>query len=208
MRLYAYWRSSTAWRVRIGLHHKGLPFEITSVHLRHGEQRQAPHLQRNPLGQVPVLELADGTRITQSLAILAYLEAAHPEPALLPAEPLARARAHQAAEIVNSGIHPLQNLSVLLAIQDLGGDRMAWARDVIHKGFVALESLARQTAGTYLVGDAVTLADACLVPQLYNARRFKVDLEPFPTLLRVEQACEQLPAFKAAHPSAQPDADS
>lgn len=208
MRLYAYWRSSTSWRVRIGLHHKGLPFEIVSVHLRHGEQHSDDHVGRNPMHQVPVLELDDGTRLTQSIAILEWLEETHPEPPLLPRDPLARQRVRQLAEVVNSGIQPPQNFALLQAISELGADKMAWGRDVIGRGLAALESMATETAGTYLVGDAVSIADACLVPQLYNGRRFGVDLDAFPTLLRVEAACADLPAFQAAHPDQQPDAES
>jgi len=208
VRLYAYWRSSSAWRVRIVLHHKGLPFAITSVHLREGDQHAPEHTARNAMAQIPVLELDDGTCLAQSVAILEYLEETHPEPAMLPADPIARARVRQAVEIINSGIQPLQNLAVLIAIDGLGGDRVAWSRDAIARGFVGLEALASQTSGRFLVGDQLTLADALLIPQLYNARRFKVDLAPFPTLLRVEANCTGLPAFQAAHPDAQPDAGS
>ena len=125
MKLYGYWRSSSAWRVRIGLGLKGLDYDYVGVHLKNGEQLGSAHGARNPMHQVPVLELTDGTRLTQSVAILEWLEETHPTPPLLPAEPLARARCRALVEVVNSGIQPVQNLSVLLAVQALGGDRMA-----------------------------------------------------------------------------------
>lgn len=208
MRLYAYWRSSASWRVRIGLHLKRVPFTITPIHLRDGVQRTDAHAARNPMRQVPVLELDDGTLLTQSLAILEWLDQVHPSPPLLPADPLVRARVRQAAEIVNAGIQPLQNFRVLLAIEEMGGDRMAWGRQVIAEGLHAVEALARAHGGSYTIGDTVTLADCCLVPQLYNARRFGVDLEPFPALVGIDERCAALPAFQAAHPDRQPDAGS
>jgi maleylpyruvate isomerase len=206
VKLYGYWRSSSTWRVRIGLHLKGAAFEVVPVNLLAGDQRDPAHLARNPRGQVPVIELDDGTLLYESLAILAWADAVWPDPPLIPAGPLARARAWQAAEIVNSGIQPLQNLRILQQIDALGGSRVAWARDVIDSGLGGLEALAAETAGRFLVGDAPTIADILLVPQLYNARRFGVDLAPYPTLLAVEAACERLPAFQAAHPDRQPDA--
>ncbi|MFK7926682.1 MAG: maleylacetoacetate isomerase [Myxococcota bacterium] len=207
MRLYGYWRSSSTWRVRIALAHKGLDAEMVAVHLRDGVQRSAEHTLRNPLQQVPVLELPDGRRLTQSVAMLEWLEQTHPQPALLPKDPFAAAQVRQAVEIINSGIQPLQNFKILGAIQDLGGDRMAWGRQVIHDGFVALEALCAATAAQHLIGDSVSFADVCLVPQVYNARRFSVDLAPFPTLSRVEAHCMSLPAFQRSHPDAQPDAE-
>lgn len=208
MRLYAYWRSSASWRVRIGLHHKGLPFDITSIHLRDGVQRSEAHRARNAMAQVPVLELQAGATLTQSIAILEWLDERYPDPPLLPEDPLPRARVRQAAEIINSGIQPLQNLVVLKAIADLGGDRMAWGRTVIADGLAAVEALAQIRGGTFTVGDQPTIADCCLVPQLYNARRFSVDMSAFPKLLEIEAACASLPAFQAAHPDQQPDANT
>jgi maleylpyruvate isomerase len=206
LRLYAYWRSSASWRVRIGLALKGLDVEIVPVNLLDGAQRGSAHRARNPMGQVPVLELDDGTLLMQSLAILEYIDEVFPGPRLLPEEPLARSRARELAEIVNAGVQPLQNLRVLGAVDALGGDRADWARDFIHAGLVALEARAQVTAGDFLVGDAPSIADLCLVPQLYNARRFRLPLDPFPKLRDVEARCEALPAFQAAHPSRQPDA--
>lgn len=207
VRLYGYWRSSSTWRVRIGLAFKGLHVEVVPVHLRDGVQHSDAHGARNPMNQVPVLELSDGSYLTESLAILHWLDEAFPEPALLPPDPLARARVRQAAEIINAGIQPLQNFQVLGKISALGGDRMEWGRWAIAKGFDALEALAADHAGTYLIGDSVTLADVLLVPQMYNARRFGVDLAPYPTLVRADAAATALDAFVSSHPDRQIDAE-
>jgi maleylpyruvate isomerase len=209
MKLYGYWRSSSAWRVRIGLALKVLSYEYVAVHLVRdgGHQYSAEHVARNPMAQVPVLEVegpGGPVFLSQSLAILAWLDATHPEPALLPAEPFARARTLQLAEMINSGIQPLQNLTVLRSVEDLGGERMAWGREVIGRGFDALETLAG--TGPFFVGSGPTMADLFLVPQMYNARRFGVDLDPYPNLRRIEAACVELPAFQVAHPDRQPDA--
>jgi len=206
VRLYAYWRSSASWRVRIALQLKGLDVTIVPVNLLHSEQKGEGHRARSPLGQVPVLELADGTQLTQSLAIVQWLDATHPEPPLVPVEPLAKARAWALAEVVNAGIQPLQNLSVLGAIDAMGGDRKEWGRQVIRDGLVGLQRLAEPHAGSFLVGDTVSVADLCLVPQLYNARRFGVALDDLSLLTEVEARCAALPAFQAAHPDRQPDA--
>ncbi|MFN3197392.1 MAG: maleylacetoacetate isomerase [Bradymonadia bacterium] len=210
--LYGYWRSSSAWRVRLALHLKGLPFENVPVHLVKdgGQQYSAEHLARNPMGQVPVLTGTLGGEaftLSQSVAILEFLEQVGGGQALLPEHPVTRARARQLAEMVNSGIQPVQNLTVLLRVSDtLGGDRVEWARWAIGRGLQALEQAVAHTAGEYLVGDTVSFADLCLVPQMYNARRFGVDLTTMPTLTRVDAALSALPAFEAAHPDAQPDA--
>ena len=213
MRLYGYWRSSAAWRVRIALNLKGLPWESVPVHLVRGggEQRQAAFLQLNPQGLVPVLE--DGNAVlTQSLAIIEYLEETHPDVPLLPAEPAARARVRSLAQLVACEIHPLNNLRVLQHLRDpLGLDeaqREAWYRHWVSEGLAALEvRLARERNGDrFCHGDAPGLADCCLVPQLYNARRYGCDLDAYPALLRIEAACNALDAFKSAAADAQPDA--
>ncbi len=204
VRLHSYWRSSCSWRVRIGLALKGVPYRYVPVNLLEGQQLADAYAERSPLRQVPCLEW-DGGRLTQSLAILRLLDALE-GPALTPADPLLGARAWELAEMVNAGIQPLQNLHVLRAIDSFGQDRQAWGREVIARGFEAMEAIARRSAGRFCVGDAPSVADLCLVPQLYNARRFGVNLEPFETLRRVEAACEELPAFQAAHPDRQPDA--
>ncbi len=206
MKLYAYWRSSSAWRVRIALNLKGIDHDIVSIDLLAGEHRSAEHLVRSPLGQIPVLELDDGTCLTQSMAILGYLDAVAPHPRLIPADPLAAAHVWAMAEVVNAGTQPLQNMSVLNKVAALGGDKLAWGREVIHDGLSALQTLSAPHRGAFLFGDTVTLADVLLVPQLYNARRFGTDLSDLQPLVEVEARCEALPAFQQAHPSAQPDA--
>jgi maleylpyruvate isomerase len=214
VRLYGYWRSTSSWRVRIGLELKGVSYQVVPVHLLEdgGRQHAPEYLARNPMAQVPTLEWTelDGTprRLTQSLAILAYLDDRHPEPRILPVQPFDRARVWELAEMVNAGIQPLQNLAVLQRIDEVAGDlgRKGWAAPHIVRGLTALETKTAEVAGTYAFGDTTTVADACLVPQLYAARRFGVDLDAFPTLTRVEEACAAHPAFQAAHPDRQPDA--
>lgn len=208
MKLYGYWRSSASWRVRIGLALKGVDVEHHSVHLVRdgGQQHGAEHRQRNPMRQVPVLELDDGRQLTQSVAILEYLEEHYPTPRLLPEDPYLRARTRALTEVVNSGIQPLQNLATLQHLTRLGVDRAAWGRHYIHQGLLNLQSMAQPTAGRFLVGDDVTLADIALIPQLYNARRFDVPLGELELLLAVEAQCASLEAFQAAHADQQPDA--
>jgi maleylpyruvate isomerase len=213
LRLHSYWRSSASWRVRLGLHLKGLTFEYVAVHLLQdgGQQHSDAYRALNPLRTVPTLEWTedDGTarRLSQSLAILEYLEARHPSPSLFPKDVYLQAKARMLAEMVNSGMQPLQNLSVLQRIKsELQADDKAWGAYWNTRGLDALEAVVKPTAGRYCVGDAVSVADICLVPQLYGARRFAVDLTPYPTLLRIEAACNELPAFQAAHPDRQPDA--
>jgi maleylpyruvate isomerase len=209
MIFYDYWRSSSAWRVRIALHFKGVPFERRVVNLIRdgGEQHSDAFVALNPSRQVPVL-IPDGTgrAITQSMAIIAYLEEQFPTPPLLPADPWRRARARQLAEMVNAGIQPHQNLAGLERLKALGVDANAWARENISRGLVALEAASQETEGTFLVGDAPSIADVYLIPQLFAARRWSVDLAPYPTLLRVEATCASLPAFVSAHADAQSDA--
>ena len=209
MILYDYWRSSSAWRVRIALHLKGIPFERRVVNLIKdgGEQHADAFLALNPSGQVPVLIPDEGGRpITQSMAIIAYLEEQFPTPPLLPADPWLRARARQLAEMVNAGIQPYQNLAGLERLKALGVDANAWAQEFNVRGLAALEAACQETQGMFLVGDAPSLADVYLIPQLYAARRWSVDLTPYATLLRVEATCAALPAFAAAHADAQTDA--
>jgi maleylpyruvate isomerase len=210
LRLYSYWRSSSAWRVRLGLALKGLAYEYRAVDLLAQEQFQPAHQARNPMAQVPVLEVEEDGRthlLVQSMAILEWLEERHPEPALLPPDLWGRARVRALAEHVNSGTQPMQNALVLRMLREKvpGWDR-EWARFFIARGLAALEAAARDGAGRFAHGDAPTLADCYLVPQLYNARRFGLDLEPYPTLRRVEEACAALAPFQAAHPDRQPDA--
>jgi maleylpyruvate isomerase len=206
MKLYGYWRSSSSWRVRIVLGLKGLAFDNVPVHLLQGAQSGDEHRARNPLQQVPVLTLDDGTHLVQSVAIMEYLNEVHPTPPLLPSTPLGRARVRALVETINSGIQPLQNLATMKHVKSLGADDKAWSRHFIGKGLAALQELARPHAGRYLCGDDVTLADCCLVPQLFGARRFGVELDALPLLVDIEARLKLLPAVQAADPLAQPDA--
>ena len=205
MRLFDYFRSSAAYRVRIALNLKGItPDERTYVHLRMGNQRAQDYLALNPQGLVPALALDDGHVLTQSLAIIEYLDETHREPPLLPADPVQRARVRAIALAIACEIHPLNNLRVLnYLIGTMGVSREqkdGWYRYWIDVGFEALEkSLARDAAtGRFCHGEQPTLADVCLVPQMANARRFNIDLSPYPTLVRIEAACNALPAFANA----------
>ena len=209
MRLYAFYRSSASYRVRLGLAHKDIPYELVPIALMTGEQRAPEHRARNPIGQVPVLELLGGEEpvlLAQSVAILEYLEEVFPEPALLPREPIARARVRELVELVNSGIQPLQNLSVLLHVSSLGADAQAWARHFVLNGLLALEQRAHTTRGAFLFGDQPTLADVCLVPQMFNARLLGLPLDDLSSLVEIDARCQALPRWSDAHPSAQPDA--
>jgi maleylpyruvate isomerase len=210
MKLHNYWRSSASWRVRIALHHKELPFEYVPVQIVEKQQQAPGYTAMNPLAQVPTLELDEGGRaiyLAQSLAIMEYLEERYPEKRLYPTDRADRALARQLAEVVNAGIQPFQNLPVLGIVKDeLGGDAQAFARRFNARGLEAIEALSARRAGRFLIGDAPTVADVCLVPQMYSARRFGVDVQAFPTLVRIEAACNELGAFAAAHPDAQPDA--
>ncbi|QQR90526.1 MAG: maleylacetoacetate isomerase [Myxococcales bacterium] len=209
--LYSYWRSSCSWRVRIALHVKGIKHTIVPVHLMNegGEQYTNEHHNRNPLQQVPVLEVTEQSNticLAQSLAILEYLEERFTSPALLPQSPAARAKARQIAEMINAGTQPLQNLSVLKHLSEQGIDASNWAHHWINRGLVAVEKEAAKTAGNYCIGDTLSIADLCLVPQLYNARRYDVKVDAYPTLLKIEEHCTTLEAFKNAHPDKQVDA--
>ena len=208
--LWGYWRSSAAYRVRIAANLKGLAPEHVFVHLRKGEQRSAEHLARNPSGLLPTWR-EDDFLLSQSLAILEYLDETHPEPPLLPGDARNRARIRELALIVASDIHPIGNLRVLAKLSaDYGSDeaaRSAWNRHWIALGLAAYESRLASTAGAFSVGDAPTLADACLVPQVYNARRFGLDLTPYPLIVQVDAKARQLEAFADASPENQPDAE-
>ena len=206
MRLYGYWRSSSSYRVRIALHLKNLEYEYVPISLEDEEHSRAAFRDHNPMHQVPVLELATGERFSQSLPIIELLEELHPSPALLPASPGPRARARQLAEIVNSGIQPLQNRFVLETLERHRVDSREWAKYFVDRGLRALEAHANTSPARFLVGDQVTLAEVFLVPQLYNARRLGVSCADFPTLTRIDAECQQLDAFAAAIPERQLDA--
>jgi maleylacetoacetate isomerase len=213
MKLYDYFRSSAAYRVRIALNLKGLGAERSFVHLRKGVQRSAEYLERYPQGLVPALVLDDGELLTQSLAIIEYLDETYPQPPLMPAKPADRARVRAIALAIVADIHPIDNLRVLQYLQKTlqVGDaaRDAWYAHWIEVGLAALEKqLARDAqTGRYCHGDSPTIADCCLVPQLANARRVALDVTAFPTLARIETACLTLAAFADAAPANQPDAE-
>lgn len=210
MILHGYFRSSAAWRIRIVLALKGIEAEQVSHHLRLGEQRSERFLALNPQGLVPALETDDGTVLTQSLAIIEYLDAIQPQPPMVPADPVKAARVRAFALAIACDIHPLQNLRILKKVSALAGDDKAgarWAGEVIADGLAALEIMAAKEPGPFCFGDAPTLADVCLVPQLGNARRFGVDVDAFPRLLAAEAACLALDAFASAAPDKQPDAE-
>lgn len=211
MKLYNYYRSSTSFRVRIALALKGLDYDYMPVHLRKREQQRPDYVARNPEQLVPLLELDDGTRLTQSLAIIEYLDEVHPQPPLLPADPVGRARVRALAQLVACEIHPLDNLRVLrYLVHVLGvGDeaKMAWYRHWVRAGLQAFEAHLAEQPARYCHGDQPTLADISLVPQMFNAQRFDCDLSGLDHVQRVFDACMKLPAFQAAQPSACPDAE-
>ncbi|XP_014105537.1 PREDICTED: maleylacetoacetate isomerase isoform X2 [Pseudopodoces humilis] len=228
--LYSYFRSSCSWRVRTALALKGISYDLVPVNLIKdgGQQFSAEFKALNPMQQVPALKI-DGIILSQSLAIINYLEETRPNPRLLPQDPKKRAQVRMIADHIVSGIQPLQNLSVL---KQIGEKKMEWAQNCITSGFqvfqvqseaaevtlgpeklkdpkdyhnYTLEQILQQTAGRYCVGDEVSMADLCLVPQVANAERFKVDMGPYPTITRINKALLELEAFKISHPSRQPD---
>ena len=209
MKLYNYFRSSASFRVRIALQLKGLAYEYVPVHLAKGEQRAPEFAAVSSEGLVPVLQLDDGRRLTQSMAIIEYLDEAHPQPALLPAEALGRARVRALSQIVACEIHPLNNLRVLkYLVHDLKVSDEAkngWYQHWVRLGLLAYEAQLAEQAGTYSHGDQPTMADCCLVPQIFNAQRFKCDLNGLPRTMAVFDACMKLDAFRAAEPAACPD---
>jgi maleylpyruvate isomerase len=213
MKLYTYFRSSAAFRVRIGLSLKHVAYDAVPLHLTRdgGEHLREPYRRANPQGLVPALE-DDGTVIGQSLAILEYLDERYPQPPFLPRTPLERARVRSMALSIACDIHPLNNLRVLNYLKSrVGCDEEAvkqWYRHWIAEGFRGLEMLVRDSSadGKHCLGNSITLADICLVPQMYNARRFNCDLSAFPTLVKVDEHLAGLPAFAGAKPEAQPDA--
>jgi maleylpyruvate isomerase len=210
MRLHGYFRSSAAYRVRIALNLKGIAYEQVSHHLRKGEQRAQAYLALNPQGFVPALVLDDGTVLTQSLAIVEWLDETRPAPPLLPSAPLARARVRAFALAIACDVHPVQNLKVLKRLRKLGHEQDAideWAAWANREGLAACETLVAAEPGPFCFGGSPTLADICLVPQLANARRFGVDVAAYPRLLAAEAAARALPAFAEAAPERQPDAE-
>ena len=206
--LYGYFRSSAAYRVRIALAWKNIAYETRPVHLVKKEQSAPDYLALNPQGLVPVLQI-DGHTLGQSAAILEYLEETRPEPALLPKDPAGRALVRWMTQLVVADIHPINNLRVGKYLRGpLGqGDEAVtlWMRHWMEEGFRALEALAVEHGGAFCHGDAVSFADICLVPQMYNARRFGLELAEFPRLMAVDERCAELPAFIQSHPDNQVD---
>jgi maleylacetoacetate isomerase/maleylpyruvate isomerase len=212
VKLYTYFRSSAAFRVRIALNLKRLAYEPVFVHLAKGEHRQPQYAEVNPQALLPTLELDDGTRLTQSLAIIEWLDEKHPAPALLPKDALARSRVRSLAYLVACEIHPLNNLRVLQHLKRALGQSQEqidnWYRHWIADGLAKLEAeLARPGTGKFCHGDAPSMADCCLVPQIFNAKRYKSELTPYPVTLRIFENCMKLEAFDRAQPAKQPDAE-
>jgi maleylacetoacetate isomerase len=209
--LYTYWRSSASHRVRIALGYKGLAYEPVYVNLLEGEQRREDYRKVNPMGHLPCLVI-DGVKYVESTAILELLDELYPDPPLLPKKPEDRARVRALVQIVNSGIQPLQNLVVLDRIGDDKEKRLEWLRHFIVRGLAAWEALASRFAdetgskGPFAYGATFTSADVLLIPQVYAARRFGIDLTPYPTIVRVDEVTRDLPFVKAAYPDAQLDA--
>lgn len=201
--LHGYFRSSCSWRVRIAFALKGIEYEQVPVNLIKdgGQQYSSQYKTLNPMQQVPAVEI-DGITLSQSLAVIQYIDETRPGQRLLPEDPQKRAQVRMISDLIASGIQPLQNLYV---IQKIGAEKVQWAQHFINRGFQALEPILKETAGKYCVGDELSMADICLVPQVYNAERFKVDIEQYPTIKRLNVALLQIEAFKTSHPSRQPD---
>jgi maleylpyruvate isomerase len=210
MQLYSFFFSSTSYRVRIALALKGIEYQYHGVNLRAGEQRSAAYLEVNPSGSVPLLVTDDGQSISQSLAIIDYLDAVYPDSPLIPRDPLARARVMEVANLIGCDIHPLNNVRVLgylqktLSVTD--AQKSTWYKHWVEQGMVALEALLqRHGHGSYCFGDSPTLADCCLVPQVANALRMGCDLDRFELTMAIHRHCLAHPAFIKADPGKQPD---
>jgi maleylacetoacetate isomerase/maleylpyruvate isomerase len=207
--LYSAWRATAPYRVRIGLALKGIAYDYVPINLIKGEQREAAYKAVNPQGLTPALDLGDGQVLTQSLAILEWLEETHPQPAILPEAPLDRQRVRAMALVIACDIHPLNNTRVGRALDKLGvskEDNLAWVHRWITDGFDTLEPMVSRYGQGFAFGGTPTMADCCLIPQVYSANRFEVDLSPWPAIRAVAERAAEHPAFQAAHPSKQPDA--
>lgn len=212
--LYSYWRSSCSWRVRIALNLKGFAYDYEAVHLVKNIQFSDDYTSKqNPMGRVPTL-MVDGTPLCESLAICNYLNDIRPEAfPLLPDDPLKKAQVLRLVETINTGVQPIQNLAVLRKVMGYFTEaekktevKMEWGKHWIDSGFSSLEKMLEKTAGKYCFGDEITMADLFLVPQVYNANRFKVEMSKFPNIVRINNELETIAAFKSAHPDQQPDA--
>ena len=203
--LYSFWQSSSAWRVRIALNVKHIPYIYKSVDLLNKSEVTQSLSNKNPLFQVPVLE-TPSIRLTQSLAIFKYLEAKHKSPSMVPENIELEAKMWEVCEIINSGIQPLQNLALLKKIKSLGGDSKEWGKEVVEKGFVAIESVLKDIRNTFCVGESISFADACLLPQINNARRYGVELEKFEIIMNIARNLEEVEEIKKSLPENQPDA--
>ena len=209
MQLYSYFRSSAAYRLRIALALKGLDYDYVAVNLLKSEQTQARYRSLNPIGLVPALQLDSEEVLTQSVAILEWLEEQYPSPALLPADTIARAKVRAIVNVIACDIHPICNLSVTNHLKsEFGADQATvvhWYRRWMSRGFEAIEALAASKSGAFCMGDSVSLADICLIPQLYNANRFGIELGLYPKLAAINTHCMTLEAFQRAAPRRQPD---
>ncbi len=212
MKLYSYFRSSAAYRLRIALNLKGLEYDYIPVNLLKAEQKSDDYLRLNPQGLVPAMELPDGTTLGQSVALLEWLDETYPEPPLLPADALARARVRSLVGSIACDIHPICNIAVTNYLKDrfdaTQGDVIDWYTTWMHRGFAAIETVLEANATPFAFGEQPGLADVYLVPQLYNAQRFDIDLAPFPNIRRVVAQCNTLPAFRDAAPENQPDSSA
>jgi len=207
--LYSAWRATAPYRVRIGLALKGVAYDYVPIDLIKGEQREAAYRAVNPQGLTPALDLGDGHVLTQSLAILEWLEETRPEPAILPKDPLDRATVRAMALIIACDIHPLNNTRIGRALHKLGispEDNRAWIHRWITDGFDTLEPMVAKHGRGFAFGETPTIADCCLVPQVYSANRYELDLAPWPSIRGVAERAAEHPAFQAAHPNRQPDA--
>ncbi|MWD29137.1 maleylacetoacetate isomerase [Aquicoccus sp. SCR17] len=209
MKLYSYWRSTTSVRVRIAMNLKGLDYELETINLPKGEQREDGYAAINPIKGVPALVLDDGTVLTQSMAILTWLETTYPDPALLPADPVARAQVEAACHAIALDIHPVNNLKVLGYLKGVLGhsqeETVTWMNHWMHEGFTAFQSLIRKDT-PFCFGDEIGLADLCLVGQMVNAKRWGLDLGPFGRLEEIDMRCREIEAVQKGLPEAQPDA--
>lgn len=203
LKLYHYWRSSSSWRVRWAFAHKNIPCEYIAISLLNGEAESPEHLKRNPLGFVPVLEMINGNDskfLSESMAIIQWADETHPQPSLLPGDAYQRARVRQLSEIITADTQPLQNLNPMQLHSDDTEKQREWARHWIHRGLSAYETLVKSTAGKFSFGDTLTIADLALIPQCYNAKRFEVVLDAFPTVAKIYENALATPSCQASAP--------